>query len=584
MANQNKSKKIVLLFILLVIGFAIFLGAMLQTALKQRHMPSRFTSDSVKAMHGSIISADGFHIAATQKLYKAVINTRSIDPKKRNLFIQLFSIYSGIDTKKIKKRLNSRNGTVVLSYHIGPKTAQYLKSLAFELRRMGVFIEYTDKNGHSYLHGLTVIESGEAREYPYTDLLTPVIGYPRKVEEDGYTKNKGVKGLEKYYNEELNARQNGKQVAPRDVNNYMILNKESFTKTAIEGLAVKINIPVTLQIHVEKILDQHKAALRANEIIAVIMNAENGKMLTLASSNRFYPKKIHKKDYPALNANVIEYSFEPGSVLKPIVFSLLLEHKKINPYDLVYAYNGRYKLGRKVITDEHKYDWLSAENVIVHSSNIGIAQLAQKLDAVDYYQGLIDFGFTQRSGIDLPYEKPGTMPSISQLRSEIYKATTSYGYGIRTNLIQLLKAYNAFNNNGRILTPVIASALIDEYGKEIPIKTEESFQVISPATAQRMKKILIKTVNKGTGYKAKTPGLQIGGKTGTAHIVQRGRYVNKYNTSFLGFANDARHRYTIGITVVQPKANHFASLTAVPVFKSIVDMMVDEGYLTPQKQ
>lgn len=584
MANQNKSKKIVLLFILLVIGFVIFLGAMLQTALKQRHMPSRFTSDSVKAMHGSIISADGFHIAATQKLYKAVVNTRSINPKKQNLFIQLFSIYSGIDAKKIKKRLESHDGTVVLSYHIGPKTAQYLKSLAFELRRMGVFIEFSDNNGHSYLHGLTVVESGEAREYPYTDLLTPVIGYPRKVEEDGYTKNIGVKGLEKYYNAELNARRNGKQVAPRDVNNYMILNKESFTKTAIGGLAVKINIPVTLQIHVEKILDQHKAALRAGEIMAAIMDAENGKILTLASSNRFYPKQIHKKDYPSLNSNVIEYSFEPGSVLKPIVFSLLLEHNKINPYDLVYAYNGHYKLGRKIITDEHKYDWLSAENVIVHSSNIGIAQLAQKLDAVDYYQGLIDFGFTQRSGIDLPYEKPGTMPSISQLRSEIYKATTSYGYGIRTNLIQLLKAYNAFNNNGRILTPVIASALIDEYGKEIPVKTETSVQVISPATAQRMKKILIKTVNKGTGYKAKTPGLQIGGKTGTAHIVQRGRYVNKYNTSFLGFANDSRHRYTIGITVVQPKANHFASLTAVPVFKSIIDMMIDEGYLTPQKQ
>ena len=127
---------------------------------------------------------------------------------------------------------------------------------------MGVFIEFTDKNGRSYLHGLTVIESGEAREYPYTDLLTPVIGYPSKVEEDGYTKSQGVKGLEKYYNDELNARQNGKQVAPRDVNNYMILNKKSYTKTAIEGLAVKINIPVTLQIHVERILDQHKKKLK----------------------------------------------------------------------------------------------------------------------------------------------------------------------------------------------------------------------------------------------------------------------------------------------------------------------------------
>ena len=581
MANRNKSKKIVLLFALLLVGFLIFLSVMLYTAIKPRHIPSLFTSNSVKAQRGSIISADGFHIASTQKLYKAIVNTHNIDPKKRDLFIQLFSIYSDIDPKEIKKRLRSRKGVVVLSYHIGPKTAQYLNALAFELRRLGVFIEYTNKNGHTVLHGLNIIESGEAREYPYNDLLTPVIGYPRKSEDEGYTKIKGVKGLENYYSDELGSRQDGKQVAPRDVNNYMILNKESFTKVPIDGLALKINIPVTLQIRVEKILDAHKEKLRANEVMAVIMEAKSGKIISLASSNRFDPKAIRKKDYPSLNTNAIEYSFEPGSVLKPLIFSLLLEHKKINPYDLVNAHNGRFRIGRKVITDEHKYDWLSAENVIVHSSNIGIAQLAQKLDAVDYYQGLIDMGFTQYSGIDLPYEKRGNMPSISQLRAEIYKATTSYGYGIRTNLVQLLKAYNIFNNNGRMVTPVITSTLIDERGTEIPVESEEAVQILSSATAQRMKKILIKTVNDGTGYKAITPGLQVGGKTGTAHIAERGRYVNKYNTSFLGFANDKKMNYTIGITVVQPKANHFASLTAVPVFKSIVDMMADEGYLTP---
>lgn len=589
MTNQNKSKKIFLLFALLVLGFIIFLGVMLMTAIKQRHIPSLYTSESIKAKRGSIISADGFHIASTQKLYKAVVNTHSIDPKKRDLFIQLFSIYSGIKAKEIRKRLKAGDGSVVLSYHIGPKSAQYLKTLAFELRRMGVFIEFTDKSGRSYLHGLSVLESGEAREYPYRDLLTPVVGYPRKTDDDdGYTKATGIKGLEKYYDDELSARQNGKQSAPRDVNNYLILNKKSFTKNAIDGLSVKISIPVTLQIKVEKILDQHKADLRANEIMAVVMDSRDGKILSLASSNRFDPTHIRKRDYPALNANAIEYSFEPGSVLKPIIFALLLEGKLINPYDLVYAYNGRYKLGRKVITDEHKFDWLSAENVIVHSSNIGIAQLAQKLDAVDYHQGLMDFGFTQRSGIDLPYERSGSMPSISELRDEIYKATSSYGYGIRANLLQLLKAYNVFNNNGRIQTPYITTALIDEFGREIPVEKSSSVQIISSATAQRMQQILIKTVNKGTGKKAKTPGLQVGGKTGTAHIVERGRYVNKYNTSFMGFANDmkgsSKHpqaRYTLGITVVQPRANHFASLTAVPVFKAIVDMMAEEGYLSP---
>ena len=96
-----------------------------------------------------------------------------------------------------------------------------------------------------------------------------------------------------------------------------------------------------------------------------------------------------------------------------------------------------------------------------------------------------------------------------------------------------------------------------------------------------MKKILIKTVQEGTGTKAVTPGLEVGGKTGTAHIVEAGEYVYKYNTSFLGFANDAENGYTIGVVVIKPKRNHFAAQTAVPVFKEIVDLMVDENYLKP---
>ena len=584
MANRNKAPKIILLFALLLIGFLIFLSVMLMTALKPRELPSLYTSDTSKAQRGNIVSADGFNIATTQKLYKAVVNTRNIDPGKRELFIQLFSIYSGMDPKEVAQRLRSREGSVVLSYHISPKTAQYLKSLAFELRRLNVFVEYALPNGRSVLHGLNVLESGETREYPYGKLLTPVIGYPRKVEETGYTKNKGVKGVEKQYNGELAARQDEKQVALRDVNNYMILNKQSVTKMPLHGYDVLLNIPVTLQIRVEKILDRMKNELQADEVMAVIMESQNGKIRTLASSNRFFPKDIRRSDYPSLNTNAIEYSFEPGSVLKPIIFSLLLEHKKVNPFDLVNGHNGRFKIGRKMITDEHKFDWLSAENVIVHSSNVGIAQLAQKLDAADYYQGLLDYGLTQSSGIDLPYEKRGSMPSLRQLGSEIYKATASYGYGMRANLIQLIKAYNAFNNGGRIVTPYITDALVDERNRRIEMQREAPRQVISAATAERMKKILIKTVNEGTGVGTRTAGLEIGGKTGTAHIAEKGSYIHQYNSSFIGFANDKGHRYTIAVTVVRPSTHHFASLTAVATFKAIVDMMIEEGYLRPLPQ
>lgn len=582
MEKKNKSKKILLLYLFISSLFFIFLGAIFFTIIKPRHIPSLYTETSSRAYRGDIISADGFHLATTQKLYKAVVNTRYIDADKKELFIKLFSIYSGISKETIKNKLNKREGVIVLSYNISEKRAQYLKKLSFELRRYRVFKELKNpRTGLLSIHGLSIIESGESRIYPYGDLLTPVIGYPHKIEEDGYTKIKGVKGLEKKFNAELSPRKDELQRGPRDVNNYIILNKKSYTKTAINGVDIKLTIPVALQIKMERMLDQMKIQLEAKQVMLGIINMKTSNLITLASSNRFLPKRIRRSDYPYLRTSMIEYSFEPGSVIKPITFALLLDKKLINPYDLVNGHNGRFKIGKKTITDEHRFSWLSAENVIVHSSNIGIAQLAQRISGYEFNKGLQKFGFGSKSILDLDNERIGSIPSAHRLENEIYKATCSYGYGIRVNLMQLLKAYTVFNNNGKMLTPKLIDSFIDTNQKVIKIPTQQQIQVIRSATAQRVKAVLIKTVQKGTGKKAIIKGLEIGGKTGTAHIVEKGKYVKKYNTAFIGFANDTKNKYTIGVIVIQPQSSQFASKTAVPTFKKAVEILIEDGYLTP---
>jgi len=569
----------------MLIGFSffVFLSVMLSTVLKSRHLPSQTTQESSKAQRGDIISADGFHLATTQKLYKAIVNTRYIDPGKKELFIQLFSIYSGISKQEIREKISKKKGgPVVLSYHIPKIQAQYLKKLARELRRFKVFMELVNpRTGLKSVHGLSVIESGESRLYPYGNLLTPIIGYPHKIEDGTFTRIRGVKGLEKRFDVELSAQQDGVKRGERDVNSYVILNKNSFTKIAINGLNVKLTIPVALQIKIERMLDSMKKELKAKQIMIAIMDSHSGNVLTLASSNRFFPKDIKRRDYSSLRSGVIEYSFEPGSVIKSIIFALLLDKGLVNPYDMVNGHNGKFRIGNKVITDEHRFDWLSAENVIVHSSNIGIAQLAQKLTGHEFNQGLKDFGFSKLSTPDLIYEQKGSIPSHKRLENEIYKATCSYGYGMRANLMQLIRAYSVFSNAGELVTPKIVSNFIDDYGRVI--KTEEipKLKLIKSSTAQRMKDILIKTVNEGTGVKTRIKGLEIGGKTGTAHIVEKGKYVRKYNTAFIGFSNDKTNHYTMGVVVVEPKKSHFASQTAVKVYKKALDILIEDGYLTP---
>ena len=580
----GKKTKLLILLLLLSLGVLIFIGSILHTSVSDRHIPQLVISETNRALRGSIVSKEGFKLAFSQKLYKAMINTWNINPDKRELFVKLFSIYSGVPAGTVEKRLKKK-GNVVLSYSIDANRAKYLKELARKLRLLNVFIPYQTKSGRIIKYGLSITESGESRIFAYNDILTPVLGYMKKQEEDGFTRPVGVKGLEKYYEEELRPIQNGLVKGERDIGNTIILNADSFVRPAIDGMTIHLNIAVGLQKALEALLDNAKKEHDAKEIVACIMEAKTGKILSIATSNRYDPDNIRRRDYPSLNVAAAEYTYEPGSVMKPITFALLLKHHKVNPMEVVRTYNGRYKLGRKVITDEHKEAWMSAENVIVYSSNIGIAQLAQRLDGVDFTEGLKDFGFTQKTGIDLPYEHTGIMPHVTQMESEIYKATVGYGYGMRATLLQLIRAYNVFNNRGRLVEPKIVADIVDPMGKhyDVPVN-EPPRQVIPPATAYKMQKILEKVVKKGTGTKAQVQGIQVGGKTGTAHIAsRRGGYAKLYNSSFIGFANDKTHRYTIGVLVREAKKpyHYFAAMSAVPIFRQIVELMIEQGDLVP---
>jgi len=582
--SDTKKIKILFLFVVVLLGFMIFLGTLFYWATIERRLPRLEHSEVNHALRGNIISADGFKIATSQQLYKAIVDTRNIDPKKLDLFVRLYSLYSGDDPKAVTAALSSNSGSTVLSYRIDSKTAKYLQELSRKLYKLGVFKSYEDpKTGVAFLHGLSVIESGEDRLYPAVDSLTPIVGYVRKVEQKNITKTTGVKGIERYYEDKLSSVQDSLVYGYRDIANTVILDGNSVSSRRFDGYDVHLTISLKMQKIIESVLDQYQKNLEAKEIIVGILNSDTAEFVALASSNRFNPDLIEKKDYGSLNVSAIEYIYEPGSVMKPITLALLLRANKVNPYDIVNVYGGSYKLGTKVIKDDHKADKFSVEDIIVFSSNIGIAQIAQKLDAVEFYQGLKDFGISVRSGVDLPFENPGIIPAMNRFNSPIYKATVGYGYGMNATFIQLLKAYNVFNNNGRILTPKLVKKLVSPSGQELFPEKVPDPQIITPAIAKRIQKILIKVVQQGTATKAKIEGLEIGGKTGTAHIAEDGEYVRSYNGSFFGFANDKKNRYTIGVVVREAKKKqaYFAAQSAVPVFKEVVEKLVENGYLTP---
>ncbi|MCD8213708.1 MAG: penicillin-binding protein 2 [Campylobacter sp.] len=585
---NSKKSKITILFIFITLGILIFVAVIFYRATIERRLPRLQTSEINTALRGNIITKDGFSISSSQKLYKVMLDTRNIDPNKKEMFIKLYSLYSGDDANKVRKTIDNAKGLVTLSYSIDAKGAAYLQELSRKLNRKSILISYQDpKTGLASFQGMRITESGQNRLFMSKSALTPAIGYVNKTESDALTKSKGVKGLEKYYEDYLAPIQNAKILGPRDIGNNIILTSDSNLANRIDGYNAVLSIPLKFQTKIEQILDDRREFLDAKELVICIMNSKNGEILALASSSRYDPSNIKKQDYSALNSTATEYAYEAGSVFKPFIFALLLQEKKVNPFELVNTYNGRYQLGKRIIKDTHPQPFMSAEDVIVHSSNIGMIQLVERLNGPQIYQGLLNFGFSRKSGIDMPYEQSGMMPTVNKLNSSTYKATVSYGYGLQATFMQLLKAYNAFNNKGVEVTPHMVEFL-EKNGKRFELPKAQPQQIISQETAKIMKRILIKTVEKGTGLKAMTPGLEVGGKTGTAHIASgKGGYSNTYNGSFFGFANDTKgNSYTIGVLARDPKKPYyyFGTQSALPTFKRAIDLMIEDGYLVPDQE
>jgi len=368
----------------------------------------------------------------------------------------------------------------------------------------------------------------------------------------------------------------------------MIRNTQPIKTLRSDGLDMYLNIPLELQRSVEKRLDLMQEATGSEEIIATIMESMTGKIVALASTRRYNPNAITPQDMEALNSKFAAYPHEPGSVLKPVTMGIALDRGVVTPTTIFRTFNGRLNIGRnRTITDDHPYYQMSAADIIIHSSNVGISQVSWKLTGKEFHDGLVKFGLSKSTGLDLARELVGMIKPVKLLNNKMYRANQSYGYGLHATFMQLVKAYSAFNNGGTAMTPRIIDYFEDEEGNRYRLDpSEPDLKAMSSKAAEQMNTILIDVVKGGTGVAAQYMGLIVGGKTGTAHIAGAGGYSNQYHSSFYGFVNDKQgHRYTIGVLVIKPdrsKRGHFASQTAVPTFKKLVDALVELEYLKPE--
>jgi cell division protein FtsI (penicillin-binding protein 3) len=583
--NKKRSDSLVVLYIIflaLLLGVIYRYGSLAIGGYKEQQTTK--TTKKAKAIRGAIVTADGYHIAYTTKTYSIGFKNYELPVENREVFAQMVALYTKMTKTEILSKIERarKNGYVMLSNKLTFKEFNNLNKLGREFSNLGIMRgKYI--GGSYHFEGLNGRISGITRNLPYGKSVTPIVGYTNKKEESYFTDVVGMKGIEGEFEDYLKPQEDGFVRADKDIIGNLIRNSNIKETNVVDGSSIHLNIHLGLQRKVEKILDTYKEKFDATEILVGVMESSTGKLPIFASSNRFIRKELKSENISYLQVKATEYIYEAGSVLKPIVYAIVLDKGIIKRGQQVNCENGRYKVGRKTIRDEHKMRIVPAEEIIIHSSNIGMIKITESLDGVDFNLGLRKFGFGEKSGLEVSRESKGSLNSPKQLNSSIYRATASFGHGFTVNFTQLLKATNVFNNDGKLVTPKLVSYIKDSDGSMHKYDRSlypDGKKVISVQTSRKMKKILVRTVKEGTGKKTDVEGLEIGGKTGTAHIAEKNRYIKEYHSSFFGFANDKKKKYTIGVTVVRPKNKYFASQTAVPVFREIVDLLVDEKFLT----
>jgi cell division protein FtsI (penicillin-binding protein 3) len=561
--------------------FLVFLGSLVKIIFDDnRRLPNIHGKKEYIAFRGSIYSNDSKLLSTSVKYYQASINGSWVYDDKKKLFAKLFSLYSDTDENIILKKLNL-NSYTSLSKKLTSKQVQNIKMLSKKFYKMNVFKKLYIKNKYIY-HTIETRQYSEKRIYPYGDVLSPILGYVVNTEVNGFIRIKGSKGIENFYDYYLDLFNNAQISGVRDIGFNIVLDGNSKMVLFRNGYDLFLNIPLSFQKKLEDILLIYKKKLGASEVIASVMKSDNGKMLGLATSNRYNPSSIRVKDYPNLNPSITEFSFEPGSVIKPLFLAKAIDEHIVKIGEKIPGHNGRFKLGRKIITDEHKNKEYSLEDIIVKSSNIAMSEISLRVDPYQALSFLNTLGFMDKSGIDLNYESISNNISLNRLKIDINKATIFYGYGIRTTFMKFMKLYSMFSNEGVVSTPKIVDYMRNQKSKIFKIK-QENKRMISKESALFIKEALINTVQKGTAVAIKTPGLSIGAKTGTAHIYKNGKYVNEYISSVFGFVSDGINTYTIGVTTFNPKKHYFASQTSAKIFKSIIDTMVSSKYIIPSK-
>ena len=358
-----------------------------------------------------------------------------------------------------------------------------------------------------------------SRVYPNRELAAQVLGF---VGIDG----NGLEGLEFFYDSQLRPSERTVTVLRDALGRSFAADENPWIRKG--GNSLILTVDQTIQFIAEKALAEAVAAHQARSGMALVMNPNTGALLAVAHVPQFNPNAFGRSSRQRWRNRAITDPFEPGSTMKIFSAAAAIESGQMTRQSLLFCENGAYQIGRDTVHDTKPHGWLSLEQIVKVSSNIGAVKIGEKVGPAALFHTLRDFGFSARTGIDCPGETAGNLAPYRRW-SPIDAGTIAFGQGIAVSALQLVTATSAIANGGLIMRPRLVRAITDARGR-----TVQEFgptvlrRAVSQRTAQRVSQMMQTAVAQGsTGTQAALTGYGVCGKTRHCPESGQGRRIRQ---------------------------------------------------------
>jgi cell division protein FtsI/penicillin-binding protein 2 len=566
----------------LVGTFVVLVGrvAYLQTYGRQHTLAKaqrqQYSTQTLRARRGTIYDRNGIEMAGTVQT-----QTLFVDPK----FMQDCFQQDGKSLVDLDKSVAKLAGLIDKD----PFTISQMLGDRFQSRFVKV-AEDVDETTSNEIQKLDLPGSGllptNVRYYPMGALAAHILGGTGK---DG----SGLEGLEKKF-DSLLAGHDGFKRTLKDARHRPISVAAEDFLPAQHGQHLILTIDANIQMIAEEELARTCKEFRADHGEVVVMDPKTGEVLALANYPTFHPQNLGDSTNDARRNRALTDPYEPGSTIKPFIVGPALAGRAAR-LDTVFdmpAASYVSTLRNKPVTDVHHYDHLALWDVLVKSSNIGMTMLGERMGKDKIHRAIKGFGFGRPTGIELPAEDPGLVnPAARWGTADVVSVVQ--GYAVMVTPLQLARGFCAYANGGRLVQPTIVKGLLDADGRVVarvrPPNVELMPEAVDPITAMEIKRVLCDVVVRGTASKARSRTWNIFGKTGTAHISNkggRGYSDSKYTSSFLAGAPAEDPRIVVAFIIHEPdkKLAHFGGAVSAPGASKLIDRILTYLQVPPSPE